>query len=165
VTDFSAAEVTAIVNAMVRGDDEPADQLLAQAYSELRETARALLRREREGHTLQPTALVHEAYLLLGKQQVNWKNRAHFCAVAAIAMRRILVKYAVRRSAVKRGGGRSVVVLDGAMAWYEERCVDLLALTELLNTSPRTIHREWNSARAWLRGQILDGDIDDGVEC
>jgi RNA polymerase sigma-70 factor, ECF subfamily len=196
VIDLSAGDMPAIVDAVVRGEDESAEQLLAQAYSELRETARGLLRRERPGHTLQPTALVHEAFLLLGKQRVKWKNRAHFCAVAAMAMRRILVKYALRRSAAKRGGSRTVVLLDAAMAWYEERCVDLLALneamkrlaaldpqqsrivemrffggltveeiSELLGASPRTIHREWNTARAWLRGQILNGGYDDGDEC
>ncbi|MBZ0090440.1 MAG: RNA polymerase subunit sigma-70, partial [Thermoanaerobaculia bacterium] len=98
--------VTAALVAWGRGDDGAADRLLELVYPELHRMAERQMRREREGHTLQPTALVHEAYLkLVDQSHVDWRNRAHFLGVAAQAMRRLLVDHARGRSRDKRGGG------------------------------------------------------------
>lgn len=111
------------------GNRESFDQLFVQLYAELRRLAASYLRGERPEHTLQPTALVHEAYVkLLGQQQVDWKNRAHFFAVAAQAMRRILIDHARTRTAEKRTNGFVRVPLDDVIAEAEHRDVDLLAL-------------------------------------
>src|SRR3954464_693493 len=96
-------EVTLLLCRLNSGDQDALDELTPLVYKELRRLAGHLLRKERQGHTFQPTALVHEAYLCLaGQDAANWQNRAHFMAVAAQAMRRILLQYARRRSASKR---------------------------------------------------------------
>jgi RNA polymerase sigma-70 factor, ECF subfamily len=114
------------------GNEESRDQLVPLVYDELRRLARAFLARERSNHTLQPTALVHEAYLrLVDQRTVNWKNRAHFVGMASVMMRRILVNHARGRVAAKRGGAAERVSLslaDGGNA----PPVDLLALHEAL---------------------------------
>src|SRR5262245_44437011 len=104
-------------------------------YSELRELAKRHFRKERPGHTLQPTAVVHEAYFrLVDQTRVTWKNRGHFLAVAAQAMRRILIDHARGRDAEKRGGEARRVTLDAGIASPEpSREVDLLALDEALD--------------------------------
>ena len=99
-------DITALLDEWSRGNHRALDQLLPLVYAELRRIARRQLRRERAGHTLQPTALVHEVYLrLVDQRQVDWRNRAHFFGVAAQVMRRILVDHARRHNANKRGGG------------------------------------------------------------
>jgi RNA polymerase sigma-70 factor, ECF subfamily len=113
------------------------DRLLPDAYQELRRLAAAYLRRERPGQTLQPTALVHEAYLRLARDKPGrWQNRAHFCAIAANAMRQILVERARARGAVKRGGGQPRVTLvddiDVATGNDGPAPIDLLALDQAL---------------------------------
>jgi RNA polymerase sigma-70 factor, ECF subfamily len=117
------------------------DRLLPDAYQELRRLAAAYLRRERPGQTLQPTALVHEAYLRLAKDKPGrWQNRAHFCAIAANAMRQILVERARARGALKRGGGQPrVTLVDGAVDGIGVAAgndgpapIDLLALDQAL---------------------------------
>lgn len=109
------------------------DELLPLVYDELRLLARAYMRRERPGHTLQPTALVHEAYLRLIEQRVvTCENRAQFLALAATMMRRILVNHAHARGAAKRGGGLRTVTLDGAWAERPGRKVDVLPLNDAL---------------------------------
>ena len=96
-----------------QGDRAALDRLFPLVYQELRRQAAGYLRGERSGHTLQPTALAHEAYLrLIGRRDYSWQSRAHFMAVAARAMRAILVDHARRRNAQKRGGGRSPLALD-----------------------------------------------------
>jgi RNA polymerase sigma factor (TIGR02999 family) len=106
-------DVTRSLDALDSGDPRAADQLLPVVYAELRRLAAAKMAREQPGHTLQPTALVHEAWLRLGGDaQPHWKNRAHFFAAAAEAMRRILVDRARGRIAAKRGGGAEHVDLD-----------------------------------------------------
>lgn len=101
----SAPDVTTLLRRWGAGHVGAADQLLPLVYAELRRQARAFLRRERAEHTLQPTALVHEAYLrLVTQQEVGWTGRSHFHAVAAQAMRRVLIDYGRRRRAAKRGG-------------------------------------------------------------
>jgi RNA polymerase sigma factor (TIGR02999 family) len=111
------------------------DQMFVLVYNELRQLAAHKLRAERDGHTLSTTALVHEAWLELNKlNRIQWKNRGHFLAVAAQAMRRVLIDYAVARRREKRGGGQAVVSLDDhdALAIAEARADELVALDEAL---------------------------------
>lgn len=109
------------------------DDLLAEAYEHLRRVARGYLRHQRAGHTLQPTALVHEAWLKLNRGDPDrWRDRTHFLSTAALAMRQILVNGARDRAAAKRGAGAGAIELDDAVSLYEGRCVDLLALDEAL---------------------------------
>jgi RNA polymerase sigma factor (TIGR02999 family) len=124
--------VTALLRAWGGGDEAARDQLLPLIYAELRSRAACRLRRERHGHTLQPTALVHEAYLRLVGQEVAWKNRAHFFALASEMMRRILVDHARGRNRDKRAGGWTRVELDDAVAMAEQRDVDLVLLDQAL---------------------------------
>jgi RNA polymerase sigma-70 factor (ECF subfamily) len=101
----------------MHADRQSADSLLPIVYQELRRLAASYLRRERPGQTLQPTALVHEAYLRLLKDRPDrWQNRAHFCAIAANSMRQILVERARARNAAKRGGGFHRITLDDALS-------------------------------------------------
>lgn len=102
-------------------------------YGESRELAAGYLRRERPGHTLQPTALVHEAYLrLIGQRQIDWNNRAQVLGMAAQMMRRILVNHAAARNTAKRGGGEPLLPLEAALEQGEDRPVSLVALDEAL---------------------------------
>jgi RNA polymerase sigma factor (TIGR02999 family) len=117
-----------------RGGDEPAvGELVPLVYAELRRIAASCLRRERPGHTLQATALVHEAYLrLLKDHDLSFQNRAHFLGIAARAMRQILVEHARARDAEKRGGERHRITLDEAIAATGGQEVDVLAIHEAL---------------------------------
>lgn len=113
----------------VATSDQTLTELLPQAYEELRSLAGSYLRNERSGHTLQPTALVHEAYVrLLSQRGVQWQNRAHLLAIAARMMRRILMKHAEARGASKRGGDAPRVALDVALNVFEERDISADAL-------------------------------------
>jgi len=116
------------------GNDEVLDQVLPLVYSELRRQATRYLRRERKDHTLQTTALIHEAYLkLIDQRKVNWESRTHFFAIAAQAMRRILVDYARTKNRAKRGSGDIHLSLAAAeQIPTGERSVDLIALDEAL---------------------------------
>src|ERR687896_1283208 len=119
-------------------DRQSLDSLLPLVYQELRRLAAGYLRREKPGQTLQPTALVHEAYLRLMKDRPDrWQNRAHFCAIAAHSMRQILIERARARGALKRGGAQPRVTLDEALVAGGERSVDLLALDEALERLAR----------------------------
>src|SRR5207248_6188399 len=116
------------------GDTTALNQMLPLVYKELRRIAVNHLRRERSDHTLQPTALVHEAYLrLVDQTRVDWKNSAQFFGLASTMMRRILVNHAKNRQAAKRGGGAIKVPLDAARDSVEQRDVTLLALDEALD--------------------------------
>ncbi len=117
------------------GNQEALDALLPLVYAELHRQASRYLRRERAGHTLQTTALIHEAYLkLIDQREVNWQNRAHFFGIAAQAMRRILVDYARGRHREKRGGiGEDLPLEEAALVVSEGRSVDLVALDEALD--------------------------------
>jgi RNA polymerase sigma-70 factor (ECF subfamily) len=109
----SGDDVTGLLDDWSRGDRGALDRLLPLVYTELRRIASRQLRRERAGHTLQPTALVHEAYLrMIQQRDVDWRNRAHFFGVAAQVMRRILVDYARRQVARKRGDAAQRVPLE-----------------------------------------------------
>ena len=128
------ADVSDLLRAWGGGDVEARDQLLMVVYQELRRRAAAHLRRERAGHTLQPTALVHEVYLRLVKQdRAAWQNRAQFFGIASQMMRRILVDRARARNRAKRSGGWARVTLDEEVAQSQEREVDVLDLDRALS--------------------------------
>jgi RNA polymerase sigma factor (TIGR02999 family) len=133
-TDMGAApgEVTRLLIAMQHGRPEAAPELLNLVYDELRRLAASYMRRERPDHTLQATALVHEAYLKLAGQDATWQNRAHFFAVAAQAMRRILVDHARAKKAEKRAGGHVKVSLDEALLVSIPNPGKLLSLDDAL---------------------------------
>ena len=186
-------EITQILQAISQGDPHAASQLLPLVYTELRQLAAQKLARETPGHTLQPTALVHEAYLRLvaspgktaGESESNWDSRGHFFAAAAEAMRHILVDNARRKQSLKRGGElvrhelddvelalpeprEDVLALDEALrklAQTDARAAELVQLrffaglslldaAELLGVSPRTAHRLWAYARAYLHREL-----------
>ena len=127
-------DVTVLLTEMGRGNTEVLPKLIPLVYQELKRLAGYFLRDEREGHTLQPTALVNEAYLRLAGQKATWRNRAHFMAVAAQVMRRILVDYARGRVAEKRGGGAIALDLDHCEIGLEAgQSEELLAVDEALS--------------------------------
>jgi len=127
-------EVTQLLIAWGNGDREALDKLVPLVYDELRRIARRYMEREPAGHTLQTTALVNEAYLRLIEQKgMKWQNRAHFFAISAQLMRRILVSMARARHANKRGGDARQVSLDEALVVSEERAAELVALDEAMN--------------------------------
>ena len=185
--DIHAGQITILLRELSGGNKSAADRLIPLVYPDLKRLAQRYMRRERADHTLQPTALVNEAYLrLVGGSEVDWKNRAHFFGVAAQLMRRILVDHARERHAAKRGGpGQQKISLDGALCYNYEDPDELLAVdealdrlsafdprqarivelrffvglsieeaAEVLGFSSRTIKREWDIARAWLRGEL-----------
>lgn len=129
----SSPRITELLHEWSDGRSGAVDELLPLVYSELRSRAAAYLRRERSNHTLQTTALVHEAYLKLADQHIEWKNRGHFFAIAAQAMRRILVDYAKNRHRAKRGGSDENLPLEEVLlASADETGTDIAALDEAL---------------------------------
>ncbi len=178
-------EVTGLLLAWRQGDRAALDKLIPLVYAELHRMAERYLRRERPGHTLQPTAIVNEAYLrLVGRQSVDWKDRAHFFAVAAQSMRRILVEHARHRDAKKRGGEEARYLLD-TVVMTEPRAVDLIAVddalakltaldaeqgrvvelrffggltedetAEVLSVSSKTVQRKWLAAKIFLYHEL-----------
>ena len=132
--DGTSGEVTDLLAKWSKGDEEAFNSLLPIVYGELRRIADNYLRREHTGHTLQPTALVHEAYLKLVKAQgLEWQNREQFFGIAANLMRRILIDHARTSNAVKRGGNKPNLPLDEALQITDESNEDLLLLDEALN--------------------------------
>lgn len=139
--DEQPGEATRLLERAARGDGQAFDRLFHLVYEELEELARRRLRGERDGHTLETGALVHEAYLrLVGQTRTDWRNSSHFFAVASQAMRRILVDYAKRRHAAKRGGRARAMPLDEARdflapdgSFSDDRAAELLALDEALS--------------------------------
>jgi RNA polymerase sigma factor (TIGR02999 family) len=130
-------DVTQLLSQWTDGDPRALDALLPLVYDELRRLARSYLQRERSDHTLQSTALVHEAYLRLVDQNVSWQNRAHFFGIAAQMMRRILVDHARGRNSAKRGEGVCKVTLDEEIARAGQRDLDVIALDEALTNLAR----------------------------
>lgn len=127
-------EITDLLLSLEGDRDRVVDRLFPKVYDELRAVAGARLRAERAGHTLSPTALVHEAYLkLVNQDRVDWKNRAQFFAVAAQAMRRILIDYAEARNAEKRGGGAPFVTLGEASASVDSNVDELLTIDRAMS--------------------------------
>jgi len=182
----SPEAVTTLLKAWSRGDVTARDQLFPIVYAELRRRAAGHLGRERRGHTLQPTALVHEAYLRMSGKNVGWKNRTQFFAVASQIMRRILVDHARSRLAAERPGSGTRVTLGEPVSGPRE--VDLIALDDALvqleATDPRqarmvelrffggltheevalalgvslaTVNREWRLTKAWLYQRVATG--------
>jgi RNA polymerase sigma-70 factor (ECF subfamily) len=126
-------EVSQLLRAWSDGDQAALDKLMPLVYEELRRMAKRHMDRQGPGHTLQTTALIHEAYLrLVDQKETRWQNRAHFFAVAATAMRHILVDYARTRQAAKRGGEAVVVSLDEAAVASDERAAEMAALDDAL---------------------------------
>lgn len=125
-------EVTRLLQNLHGGDPQAVNALVPLVYSELRKLAAHYLKSEREGHTLQPTALVHEAFLKLVEQETAWQNRNHFFAMAANLMRRILVDYARGYKAEKRGGAAEKVSLEDAFVFVKEKPAEMIALDEAL---------------------------------
>lgn len=129
----SQKDVTQLLNAWANGDQSARDKLLSLIYPDLKRRARSLMRWERSDHTLQPTALIHEAYIrIVGEADTDWENREHFYKFATTVMRRILVDYARMRGADKREGSRKKLTLDELGLPAEEKDIDLLALDEAL---------------------------------
>lgn len=185
-------EVTSLLQRVSGGDHAAVEELLPLVYQELRTIAERYMRRERRDHTLQSTALVHEAYLrLIGSDENEWQNRAHFVGVAARAMRQILVEHARARATARRGGAWKRQALDDVVDLYESRACDLLVLdaaiaklalidetqsrvvemrffggmsmdqiAESVGCPLRTLEREWNMARAWLRREVGEITLD-----
>ncbi len=127
-------EITRMLHEWSDGRREVLEDLMPLVYNELRRQASRYLRRERIGHTLQTTALIHEAYLkLIDQRDVNWQNRAHFFGIAAQAMRRILVDYAKTRHREKRGGaGENLPLGEARFIAFKEKSIDLIALDQAL---------------------------------
>ena len=141
--DRTTTEITALLQAHAAGDAGALEQLLPRVYRELRRIARNRLRRERVGHTLAATELVHEAFMkLVPLERVDWRNRAHFFAIASRAMRNVLVDYAVRRGAAKRGAGTPGLPIADADATTEQPLDDLIALGEALGRLERLDARQ-----------------------
>jgi RNA polymerase sigma-70 factor, ECF subfamily len=178
-------EVTLLLRAMKSGDETAAEKLLPLVYTELHRLARSYMRKERPDHTLQPTALINEAYLRLAGDTTDWQNHAHFFAVAANVMRHLLVDHARAHKAGIRGGDFQRVELEEGIAISKEPTGELLAVDEALNEleqlhprqakvvelryfsglsveeiaavlqiAPRSVQRDWMSARAWLFERI-----------
>jgi RNA polymerase sigma-70 factor (ECF subfamily) len=186
-------DVSVLLRAWSDGDQNALDKLAPIVYDELRRLARYYLQGERPGHSLQATALVNEAYLrLVDYKRMRWGNRAHFFAVSAQLMRRILVDHA-RRHNLKRGGAVQHVELEDVAVVGGDRAENLVALddalqslarmdarkarvvelrffgglsveetAEVLQISPVTVMRDWSSARAWLYREIGGGGSSDG---
>jgi RNA polymerase sigma factor (TIGR02999 family) len=184
--DESPETVTQLLGEWQDGSQEALARLMPLVYRELRAIAGRYLSRESSGHTLQSTALVHEAYMkLVGQRSARWQNRAHFFAIAAQMMRRILVDHARHQHRLKRGGSAPALLLDESVVAAPESEVDLLSLDDALTAlaridprgarvvelrffsgltieetaavmevSPGTVKRDWNTARAWLYREI-----------
>ena len=139
----STKDVTQLLHAWSQGQDAALEELVPLVHQELRRLARRHMFGERPGHTLQATALVNEAYLrLVNSRKVNWQNRAHFFAISAQLMRRILVDAARARGYQKRGGGIAKVTLDEALIGPREKHQDLVALDHALNALADTDARK-----------------------
>jgi RNA polymerase sigma factor (TIGR02999 family) len=192
VTGPSSRDVTGLLRAWGNGDRGALERLTPIVYEELRRLARRYLRGERAGHSLQATALVNEAYVrLVDYKRMQWQNRAHFFAVSAQLMRRILVEHA-RRHNLKRGGAVQHISLEDAAEVGQGRPTDLVALddamnalgrfdarkvqvvemrffgglsveetAEVLKVSPVTVMRDWNTAKAWLHRELSSRTTDE----
>ena len=128
-------DITQLLQDWAQGDEEALNQLMLQVYDELQRLATSYLRRERSDHTLQPAALVHEAYLrLVDQRRVRWQNRSHFYGIAAQMMRRVLTNHARDRVSAKRGGGAEHLPLDEALAGSDDPWTEYLAVDEALGS-------------------------------
>jgi RNA polymerase sigma-70 factor (ECF subfamily) len=183
-------QITLLLEQVKAGDTAARAELAAIVYPQLKRLAADRMRGERPHHTLQPTALVHEAFLrLMGTERMTLRDRNHFFAIASDLMREILVDYARRRHAAKRGGGAEVLELEAWQAQIEDRpdlVIDIdrlltrlsavdarqaevvkmryfsglteAEIAETLGISERTVKRDWNMARAWMRKELAEND-------
>ena len=134
VTTLASQNLTGLLIEWREGDETALDKLTPLVYDELRRIAHRYVQRERDGHTLQTTALVNEAYLrLAGQQKIEWQSRAHFFAVTAQVMRHVLIDHARRRHYVKHGGALQQVSIEDAAMMSHQRAAELVALDEALN--------------------------------
>ena len=141
--DADRGDVTVLLAKLTKGNEEAASKLIPLVYSEMRRLAGAYMRRERSDHTLQPTALVNEAYLKLVEQRsVDWQSRAHFFGIAAQVMRRILVDHARGHMRDKRGGGQKPVPIDEALVFAPEQSEEFLKLNEALDRLTKLDERQ-----------------------
>lgn len=178
-------DVTVLLNAASEGDESAPEKLLPLVYDDLRRLARVYFANEKTEHTLQATALVHEAYIrLVNWENVSWKNRAHFFAVAAEVMRKVLIDHARKKNALKRDSGQKIL-LEEAVSFSKNKELDLVKLDEALQTlekldqrqakivelrffgglsieetayilkiSETTVKREWTFAKAWFQREL-----------
>ncbi|MEM0962905.1 MAG: sigma-70 family RNA polymerase sigma factor [Bacteroidota bacterium] len=154
------ADVTELLLDLQAGDSGAVDAILPHVYGELQDLARRQLRGERDGHTFDTAALVHEAYLKLIRQdRVDWQGRSHFLGVASLAMRRILVNYAKKRRAQKRGGGEMAVTFQDDGVGREARTDDLLALDEALDGLAERSERQARVVEMWFFGGLTHAEI------
>jgi RNA polymerase sigma factor (TIGR02999 family) len=156
-------EVTLLLAEWAKGNQRALDELTPLVYKELRKLAASYLRRERQGHTLQPTALVHEAYLrLVDQKNPNWQNRSHFYGVAARLMRQILVDHARRKQAGKRAGLQ--VPLEQAVSFMEDRSQDLMALDSSLNALEKIDPRKCKAVELRYFGGLSMEEVAQALE-
>jgi RNA polymerase sigma factor (TIGR02999 family) len=154
------SEFTILLQELSGGSDRVVDEMLPLIYDELHQLAQRKLVRERKGHTLNATALVHEAYMkLVDQTRVNWQNRAHFIAIAAQAMRRILINYAQQRKARKRGGGEALVTFMEENVAREARPDELIALDEALHRLSEMNERQGKVVEYWFFGGLTHEEI------
>lgn len=158
--DSQAGEVTRLLGDLRSGNKDVEAQLFTLVYDELRRIAAAYLRRERPDHTLQPTALVHEAYLrLVDQSEQNWNNRAHFLGIGAHLMRQILVDYARKRDADKRGGGERPVTLDEIALPGFKQPEEILAVDEALSRLEQLDKRQSQIVELRFFGGLTEEEI------
>lgn len=156
-------EVTSLLAAWAKGNQQALDELTPLVYKELRQLAAGYLWKERQGHTLQPTALVHEAYLrLVNQKNPTWQNRSHFFGVAARLMRQILVDHARRRQAAKRAG--PTVSLADAVSFQQARGKDLIALDAGLNALEKIDPRKCKAIELRYFGGLSAEEIAQSLE-
>ena len=153
-------DVTQLLSDLRAGDADAVDAILPHVYGELQDLARRQLRGERDGHTLDTAALVHEAYLNLVRQdRVDWQSRAHFLGVASLAMRRVLVNYARKRRAEKRGGGEVAATYHDGEIGKEAKTEELLALDEALDGLAARSERQARVVEMWFFGGLTHAEI------
>jgi RNA polymerase sigma factor (TIGR02999 family) len=154
--------VSRLLQAWGRGEMQARDDLMPVVYRELRRRAGAYLRRERQDHTLQPTALVHEAYMrLVGQERVAWQNRAHFFAIASHMMRRILIDYAREHEAAKRPGAGVKVILDDRIGAAQPRACEFIALDQALVELTRIDPRQGQIVELRYFGGLSEQEVAD----
>ena len=160
MTAASSHEITQLLLAWSDGDQTALDRLAPLVYDELRRLARRYMNRESPGHLLQTTALVNEAYMrLIDAHQVRWQNRAHFFAISARVMRRILVDFARRGNKLKRGGNAIEVSLDEALVVSAKRGADLLAIDDALTSLAALDPRQSQVVELRFFGGLKDNEI------
>jgi len=164
ITDPTSRTVTGLLHAWRAGDPKALDDLLPLVYDHLRRLARAYLRSERSGHTLQTTALVHEAYLRLVGADIPWKDRVHFYAVAAQAMRRILVDHARAHRSARRGGGAPKQPLEEALVVAIEEPEQLLHLDEALDRLSRQDARKGRMVELHFFGGLSFRELTEALD-